>query len=75
MNSHVKKNVVKRSAKVLKNSCVACGTCMNVCPIGAIKINAGVFAVIDKDKCTGCAKCAKECPASVIEMAKKKEVE
>lgn len=69
-----KKKIIKRKAEVDKNSCVACGTCANVCPIGAIKIVAGVFAEVDQSKCVGCTKCAKECPASIIEMVAKEGV-
>jgi Fe-S-cluster-containing hydrogenase component 2 len=69
-----KKIIIKKKAEVDKNSCVACGTCANVCPIGAIKIVAGVFAEVAQIKCVGCSKCAKECPASVIEIVTKEEV-
>jgi Fe-S-cluster-containing hydrogenase component 2 len=74
MSIDVKKKILKRKAEVDKNSCVACGTCATVCPIGAIKIVAGVFAEVDQLKCVGCSKCAKECPASVIEVVTKEEV-
>ena len=59
---------MKRKAKILKKECVACGTCIKVCPLEAIKIISGVFAEVDEDKCVGCSKCAKECPASVIDI-------
>ncbi len=55
----------KRIAQV-SNLCVACGTCMKACPLGAISINNGVKANIDLEKCIGCGKCSKVCPASVI---------
>lgn len=48
--------------------CVACGTCISVCPLGAIEITDGVRARIDTSRCVGCGKCAKACPASVIEI-------
>ncbi len=50
------------------NLCVACGTCIKVCPFGAIQIRDGIKAIIDLDKCVGCGKCQKICPASVIEI-------
>lgn len=58
----------RRKAIVDQNACVACGCCVKVCPVGAIKIWKGIFAQVDQDKCVGCGKCAKECPASVIEI-------
>ena len=57
----------KKYAVIGKN-CVACGCCVKVCPLGAISIYCGVYAVVDKNKCVGCGKCAKACPASVIEI-------
>jgi ferredoxin len=63
-----KKKVVRKKAKVLKDLCVACGACAKECPIGAIRIVAGVFAEVDQDKCVGCGKCKRVCPASVIEL-------
>lgn len=68
------KKIVKRKAQVSKNDCVACGTCVSVCPIEAIKIVSGVFAEVDQTKCIGCSKCVKECPASVIEIITNEEV-
>ena len=55
----------KRLAQVGKN-CVAYGSCLEVCPLGAISIWKGVIAQVNGDKCVGCRKCAKECPASAI---------
>jgi formate hydrogenlyase subunit 6/NADH:ubiquinone oxidoreductase subunit I len=74
MSLEVKKKIVRKKAQVIRDSCVACGTCANVCPIEAIKIVAGVFAEVDQTKCVGCTKCANECPASVIDMITKEEV-
>jgi formate hydrogenlyase subunit 6/NADH:ubiquinone oxidoreductase subunit I len=59
---------VRKKAVVLQSQCVACGCCKKVCPMQAISIPHGLFAVVDENKCVGCAKCARECPASVIQM-------
>lgn len=66
--------MAKKKAWVTLNKCVACGTCINSCPIGAIDVVKGVFAKVDQDKCVGCTKCTKVCPASVIDMIEKEEV-
>lgn len=58
----------KRNAFVDADSCVACGCCVRVCPLGAISILKGIAARVDLERCVGCGKCAKECPASVIEI-------
>ena len=47
-----------------KSKCVACGSCIKVCPRGAISVK-GIYAEVDLQKC-GCGLCAKICPASVI---------
>ena len=57
---------VRKKAYVGQNACVACGCCVKVCPIGAIRIEKGVWAQVDMEKCVGCGRCAAECPASVI---------
>lgn len=57
----------KRFAKA-GDYCVACGSCLKVCPKEAISIWKGVIARIDKDICVGCGRCAKECPAGAIEL-------
>lgn len=56
----------RRKAFVDTNSCVACGCCVKVCPLGAISVFKGIAARVDTKLCVGCGKCVKECPASVI---------
>lgn len=58
----------KRRAEVLQRECVACGCCAKVCPLGAIAVQKGLYAVVNLAKCVGCGKCAAECPAGVIEI-------
>ena len=58
----------RRKAVVDPSACVACGCCVKVCPMQAIRILRGVAARVDPERCVGCGRCAKECPASVIEI-------
>ena len=58
----------KRRAVVDESACVACGCCVKVCPLSAIRIRRGIRAEVNGERCVGCGKCAKECPASVIEI-------
>lgn len=58
----------KKRAEVTQRDCVACGCCVKVCPMSAIRIVKGVFAEVDRMQCVGCGKCVKECPASVIKI-------
>lgn len=63
-----KKIKAKKKAEVLHKECVACGSCIKVCPLKSISIYKGVHAIVDESKCVGCGKCMKACPASVIRM-------
>lgn len=63
----------KRYARV-GGDCVACGSCIKVCPRGAVFIYKGVAARIRQDRCVGCGRCAAECPASTISMAEREAV-
>lgn len=66
--------MVKKKAWVKLNKCVACGTCVDVCPLGAVNVIQGVFAKVDQDKCVGCSKCIKACPACIIDMIEREQV-
>ena len=65
MKANVK---ARRNAFVDTDSCVACGCCVKVCPLGAISVFRGIAAQVDTSRCVGCGRCAKECPASVISI-------
>jgi Pyruvate/2-oxoacid:ferredoxin oxidoreductase delta subunit len=58
----------KRRAAVQTDLCVACGCCVKVCPLAAIAVFRGIYAVINEERCVGCGTCAAECPASIITM-------
>jgi len=58
----------KRKAIIDQQACVACGSCIKVCPLGIIEIVKGIMAKVDLSRCVGCGKCAAECPASVIRI-------
>lgn len=57
-----------KKAYVNKKLCVACGTCLGACRLGAISISDGVNASVDFKKCVGCGMCSKLCPASIIDI-------
>ena len=50
---------------VNKDVCVGCGTCVEICPVSAIKMVDGV-AQIDKDICISCGSCLGACPVNAI---------
>ena len=60
----------KRLAQVGRE-CVACGTCVKVCPRTATRVASGVTARVNGALCVGCGRCAKVCPADVIAMVER----
>lgn len=56
----------RRAAVVDQSLCVACGCCVKVCPLDAIRVDRGLYAAVDLGRCVGCGRCAAECPAGVI---------
>jgi heterodisulfide reductase subunit A-like polyferredoxin len=55
-------------ARVNPEDCVACATCVKVCPYGAPMINSLNKAEIQGAKCMGCGSCAASCPARTITL-------
>lgn len=51
-------------AHFITDSCVACGTCIDECPVEAI--SEGNIYVIDADTCIDCGACANVCPTEAI---------
>ena len=47
---------------------LAVGTCLKVCPNGALTLTPEGI-VTDKQKCVLCGRCAEECPAMAIEIS------
>ncbi|SUB77939.1 Ferredoxin [Porphyromonas macacae] len=52
-------------AHLITDNCVACGSCIDECPVGAI--SEGDIYKIDPDTCIDCGACAAACPSSAIE--------
>jgi len=51
-------------AYVINDDCIACGTCIDECPVDAIA--EGDIYVIDPELCTDCGSCAEVCPTEAI---------
>ena len=49
--------------------CVACGSCLTACKLGAVSIPHGVCAMIDEDKCVGCGRCIGICNFDAVKSA------
>lgn len=57
-------------AKVDKESCVGCGTCVDACPEAAIEMEEE-FPKIDEGRCNECATCVEACPTQSLIVEKK----
>ena len=55
------------SAIVDKETCNACGACVEVCPVDAITMSEKK-ANIDSETCTECGVCVDECPVDAISI-------
>ncbi len=53
--------------KIDPDACVACGSCIDECPLGAI--SAGDVYTIDPDTCADCGTCVDACPNGAISPA------
>lgn len=51
--------------KIDPENCVACGTCIGECPVGAI--SEGDVYTINADECVDCGSCASVCPQNAIQ--------
>lgn len=50
---------------VNEEKCTGCGTCEEVCPVEAIKVE-NEKAVVDQETCVDCGTCIEECPEKAI---------
>jgi electron transport complex protein RnfB len=49
-----------------KDLCVACGSCVERCPVKAISLDD--VAIVDRDLCLGCGLCSSVCPEKAITL-------
>lgn len=70
---------VKNVNIIEKHCCSGCGACYNVCPVGAISMQADdegfLYPKVDSEKCTNCALCQNACPALFTEFKNEKDPE
>ncbi len=55
-------------ARYSQTKCIACLTCVRVCPYGAPWADKDGLGGIDPDKCQACGICFTQCPAKAIDL-------
>lgn len=56
-------------AKVSKEKCTGCGTCVEECPVEAIVINEDEgCAIVNEEECIECGACEEACPREAIKV-------
>lgn len=58
--------------KILSENCTGCGSCISICPVGALKLEDGIAVV--QDNCTLCGACVSDCPFQAILLERKESV-
>jgi NAD-dependent dihydropyrimidine dehydrogenase PreA subunit len=51
-------------AVTINDDCIACGTCVDTCPLGAIVESGDTYAI--NEDCTECQACLDSCPVNAI---------
>lgn len=53
--------------------CTGCGSCVERCPVGAVRVKE--VAVVDRERCLGCGLCAGSCPGEAISVVLREDRE
>lgn len=61
----MKNNKFHHALKILKDVCIGCTHCMNICPTEAIRVKNGKAVLID-NRCVDCGFCYRVCPVNAI---------
>jgi Fe-S-cluster-containing hydrogenase component 2 len=63
---------VPKLIEVDQDKCFSCGSCVELCPVEAIKVDADSSIKFNREKCVGsaCSICVDACPARAIKSIK-----
>lgn len=49
-------------------ACLGCAACVDVCPHGVFRMEAGKAIIVRRESCMECGACARNCPASALSV-------
>ncbi len=52
--------------KLIKQKCIKCGNCKEVCPVGAIELKP--YPLVAREKCISCYSCIEHCPVGALTL-------
>lgn len=61
---------IKRAIQLDRDSCFDCGTCLSLCPTGALHMTDDKTVELDEDKCVYCELCVPSCPVRALKLSK-----
>jgi ferredoxin len=61
---------VKRAIQLDRDSCFDCGTCLSLCPTGALHQTEDKSVELDENKCIYCELCVPSCPVRALKLSK-----
>jgi hypothetical protein len=61
------------SPRIKEDRCINCGTCADICPVGAIGKREKFYII--EEKCIGCAQCISVCPQGAVKIIWSEEYE
>jgi NAD-dependent dihydropyrimidine dehydrogenase PreA subunit len=62
----VEKGGTKMPVNVNKDTCIGCGACVGVCPVGALSMDSDGKSQCDEGTCIDCGACVSSCPVEAI---------
>lgn len=68
----VSANLVMSGPKECSYGCLGFGTCVQVCPFGAISLSPDDLPVVDASKCKACNRCVEICPKGLFSLVPEK---
>jgi len=54
--------------KIDLSKCTGCGTCVDVCPVGAFELESDKSSAVNVDECLVCRVCEVQCPENAIQV-------